>query len=139
VLSFTADIAAARPCGLVTGWGTTPDTALTAMRKQAEEQGKAIVRSLWAQYEAQPDGQTLRQLIGAGKQAGPRGKLVATFSVGSVRLAAGQVNGCSGWVAYGTLLVDGGGEGVEWLQSPEQDPEPHPGAGRRNGRRRAGR
>ena len=135
VLACTADVAAARPCGLVTGWGTAPDTALTAMRKQAEEQGKAIVRSLWAQY----DMQTLRQLIGAGKQTGPMPKLIATFSIGSVRLAAGQVSGCSGWVAYGTLLVDGGGEGIEWLQLPGPDPGPDPGTGRGKGRRRAGR
>lgn len=112
VLAFTADVAAARPCGLVTGYGPTPDTAVTAMREQAKKQGEEIVRNLWEQY----GGQKLQQLIKPGKKVDPIRKLEATFSIGSVRLAAGQLDAGPGWVAYGTLLVDAGGNGVQWLQ-----------------------
>jgi len=108
VLAYTSEVTAARPWGIVTGTGDTPEAALRSLRRNAGEQGIAIFGRLWEQSgEPAP---RWRETVET--KAGRGAKLNASFSIGSTRLAYGE----SAWVAYGTLFTDGTGDGTEWLQ-----------------------
>jgi len=108
VLAYTSEVTAARPWGIVTGTGDTPDIALCSLRRNAGVQGMAIFQKLWEQ-SSEP-APKWRETIEA--KAGHGAKLNASFSVGSTRLAYDG----SAWVAYGTLFTDSTGDGTEWLQ-----------------------
>jgi hypothetical protein len=106
VLAYTSEVATARPWGIVTGTGQTPEEALRALCRNAAEQGKAIFELLWEQGSQHQWRTSITAKAGSGV------KLKASFSVGSTRLAHGD----SGWVAYGTLFTDSTGDGTGWLQ-----------------------
>jgi len=110
VLAYTSEVATARPWGIVTGTGGTPEAALRALCGNAGEQGKAIFELLWEQNSQHQWRTSITQKASKGV------KLKASFSIGSTRLA----HGGSGWVAYGTLFTDSTGDGTSWLQ-PEGD------------------
>ena len=111
VVVHTAEIAMARPWGLVTGSGRTPEEALDNLRTKAERQAQQIFKLLWK------EGTEWRERIeGLEKRYKTVIELKGTFSVGSTRLAYGWVEGRPCWVAYGTLLTDSTGDGTNWLQ-----------------------
>ena len=49
VLAYTSEVVAARPWGIVTGSGQSPEEALRALCHNAAAQGQAIFKSLWEQ------------------------------------------------------------------------------------------
>lgn len=110
VLAYTTEAAAARPWGIVTGTGPTPDDALRNLRRNAEGRAQQIFERLWRQTT--PPDQQWRQKIA---QLGDR--LKASFDVGSTRLVFGRIDDGPGWVAYGTLMTSAAGDGTDWLES----------------------
>jgi hypothetical protein len=106
VLAYTSEVATARPWGIVTGTGKTPEEALGALCRDAGDKGEEIFRQLWKQNSQHQWRTSVTQKAGNGV------KLKASFSIGSTRLA----HGASGWVAYGTLFTDSTGDGTCWLQ-----------------------
>lgn len=119
VLAYTAEIAATRPWGLVTGSGATPEHALTDMRDQVRKQGEELFNTLWNQGEnSKPKPQWWKNIQDKVPSDNAR-KLKGTFSIGAARIAYGQIDGEPRWVAYGTLLTDSTGDGTNWLQPPE--------------------
>jgi hypothetical protein len=124
VLAYTAEIAMARPWGLVTGSGPKPHDAVNDMCKQALVQGRKIYEMLW--YQERGSKSPWRDKITKkAKQGQENVTLKGAVSIGSARLAYGDTGCGHGWVAYGTLLTDSTGDGSNWLQpeKTEQRPE----------------
>ena len=115
VLAYTVEAAAARPWGIVTGTGPTPNDALRNLCHNAGEQGRQIFELLWKQ-SAGSASQWRDSLQVLGTQGSKSVGLTGAFSVGSTRLAYGQLEGKPCWVAYGTLMTDSTGDGTNWLQ-----------------------
>jgi hypothetical protein len=114
ILASTADVAATRSWGVVTGTGATPEDALTDLCQQAQQRGEKLFRALWDQGAgATPPPQWWKNI----EQTRSNGaKLKATFSIGTVRFAHGQIEKEPRWLAYGTLLTDNTGDGTNWVQ-----------------------
>ena len=145
-LAYTAEVTAARPWGIVTGSGSTPEQALKELRGKAEEQGQQVFKRLWddeakKQSQQKPDDGAKKQsqlikrlrrrgsgpksqwqkkmetlITEANKEKNKDKKLKGSFTVGSTRLAYSQKNEKPCWIAYGTLLADNTGDGFNWLK-----------------------
>jgi hypothetical protein len=146
VLAYTAEVTAARPWGIVTGSGSTPEEALKNLRDEAKKQGREVFKRIWddeakerqqklddeAKKQSQPVFKRLRKrgsgpksqwqkkmetlITEASKDENKDDKLKGTFIVGSTRLAYSQKNEKPCWIAYGTLLADNTGDGFNWLK-----------------------
>jgi hypothetical protein len=128
VLAFTAELATARAWGLVTGSGATPEEALSNLRHHAGEQGSQIFKKLWDNSKGLKWRESIEKPKKQGdtvakKQGDAPVKLRIKFSVGSTRLAYGQIGDKPRWVAYGTLLTDSTGDGTNWFEREAPDKE----------------
>ncbi len=121
VLAYTAEVAAARPWGIVTGNGRTPEDALKTLRDKAGKQGQQIFPLLW-KHGSGPKSQWQKKMAALRTEVNKGARLKGTFTVGSTRLAYGQKDDEPWWTAYGTLLTDNAGDGFNWLQweSPQE-------------------
>lgn len=123
VLAYTADIAGAKPWGMVTGSGPTPEQALENLSQRAHDRAEQLFGLLWKD-NAKLRPPWLKAMAGkANLKRNERVSLSATFRVGSTRLAYGWTQYGPEWVAYGTLLTDGGGDGIDWLQPDPPNPK----------------
>lgn len=123
VLAYTADIAGAKPWGMVTGSGPTPEQALENLSQRAHDRAEQLFGLLWKD-NAKLRPPWLKAMAGkANLKRNERVSLSATFRVGSTRLAYGRTEHGPEWVAYGTLLTDGGGDGIDWLQPDPPNPK----------------
>jgi len=118
VVAHTAEISMARPWGLVTGSGPTPEKALDNLRTKAEGHGQEIFKLLW---EKRKDSEWRKGIEREEKRYNKRIELEGAFSVGSTRLVYGRIGDEDCWVAYGTLLTDSTGDGTNWLQLKTSD------------------
>jgi hypothetical protein len=95
---------------MVTASGPTPDDAVESLRVRAADLGRGIIRRQWDNmtgYNSLRRDWELRSPGGEYYDKVSRTatlKIRADFSLVTVQLASGPVDGRPGWVAYGSLV-----------------------------------